>query len=292
MMEVFGECHAHVIMDGKNYKKAVEMHREQVRDDVIRSCLKQYQELGISFVRDGGDACGVSRRTKELAGEYGIDYRSPIFAIHKEGHYGSIVGRGFTTMKEDHSLVLEARKKGADFINIMTTGLMDFADHGKVTGTPLDAKEVKEMVHIAHEEGFAVMSHTNGTYGVQAALEAGTDSVEHGNYMDRETVCMLAKSHTVWVPTLVTVRNLLNCGRYEDSVILPIMEHAAENLRLAFEKGAKVALGSDAGAYQVPHGKGTCDEWNAFRQILGDSPEVRKWVLQGEQEIRSRFQRS
>ena len=292
MMEVFGECHAHVIMDGKNYKKAVEMHREQVRDDVIRSCLKQYQELGISFVRDGGDACGVSRRTKELAGEYGIDYRSPIFAIHKEGHYGSIVGRGFTTMKEYHSLVLEARKKGADFIKIMTTGLMDFADHGKVTGTPLDAKEVKEMVHIAHEEGFAVMSHTNGTYGVQAALEAGTDSVEHGNYMDRETVCMLAKSHTVWVPTLVTVRNLLNCGRYEDSVILPIMEHAAENLRLAFEKGAKVALGSDAGAYQVPHGKGTCDEWNAFRQILGDSPEVRKWVLQGEQEIRSRFQRS
>ncbi len=292
MMEVFGECHAHVIMDGKNYKKAVEMHREQVRDDVIRSCLKQYQELGISFVRDGGDACGVSRRTKELAGEYGIDYRSPIFAIHKEGHYGSIVGRGFTTMKEYHSLVLEARKEGADFIKIMTTGLMDFADHGKVTGTPLDAKEVKEMVHIAHEEGFAVMSHTNGTYGVQAALEAGTDSVEHGNYMDRETVCMLAKSHTVWVPTLVTVRNLLNCGRYEDSVILPIMEHAAENLRLAFEKGAKVALGSDAGAYQVPHGKGTCDEWNAFRQILGDSPEVRKWVLQGEQEIRSRFQRS
>ena len=292
VMEVFGECHAHVIMDGKNYKKAVEMHREQVRDDVIRSCLKQYQELGISFVRDGGDACGVSRRTKELAGEYGIDYRSPIFAIHKEGHYGSIVGRGFTTMKEYHSLVLEARKEGADFIKIMTTGLMDFADHGKVTGTPLDAKEVKEMVHIAHEEGFAVMSHTNGTYGVQAALEAGTDSVEHGNYMDRETVCMLAKSHTVWVPTLVTVRNLLNCGRYEDSVILPIMEHAAENLRLAFEKGAQVALGSDAGAYQVPHGKGTCDEWNAFRQILGDSPEVRKWVLQGEQEIRSRFQRS
>lgn len=289
---MFGECHAHVIMDGKNYKKAVEMHREQVRDDVIRSCLKQYQELGISFVRDGGDACGVSRRTKELAGEYGIDYRSPIFAIHKEGHYGSIVGRGFTTMKEYHSLVLEARKEGADFIKIMTTGLMDFADHGKVTGTPLDAEEVKEMVHIAHEEGFAVMSHTNGTYGVQAALEAGTDSVEHGNYMDRETVCMLAKSHTVWVPTLVTVRNLLNCGRYEDSVILPIMEHAAENLRLAFEKGAKVALGSDAGAYQVPHGKGTCDEWNAFRQILGDSPEVRKWVLQGEQEIRSRFQRS
>ena len=35
-----------------------------------------------------------------------------------------------------------------DFIKIMTTGLLDFADHGKITGTPLSATDVKEMVHI------------------------------------------------------------------------------------------------------------------------------------------------
>ena len=72
----------------------------------------------------------------------------------------------------------------------------------------MDAAEVKEMVHIAHEEGFAVMSHTNGIYGTRAAIEAGVDSLEHGNYMDEETIAMLADSITVWVPTLVTVRNL------------------------------------------------------------------------------------
>ena len=91
----------------------------------------------------------------------------------------------------------------------MTTGLLDFKNHGKVTGEPLEAEEVKEMVHIAHEEGFAVMSHTNGAYGTRAAIEAGVDSLEHGNYMDEETVTMLAESSTVWVPTLVTVRNLI-----------------------------------------------------------------------------------
>ena len=78
-----------------------------------------------------------------------------------------------------------------------------------MTGEPLEAKEVKEMVHIAHEEGFAVMSHTNGVYGTRAAIAAGVDSLEHGNYMDEETLSMLADSDTVWVPTLVTVRNLL-----------------------------------------------------------------------------------
>ena len=53
------------------------------------------------------------------------------------------------------------------------------------------------------------MSHTNGVYGTRAAIEAGVDSLEHGNYMDEETLslCWLTVS-TVWVPTLVTVRNL------------------------------------------------------------------------------------
>ena len=69
----------------------------------------------------------------------------------KNGHYGSIVGKGFDTMKEYHVLLKEAKNKGADFIKIMTTGLLDFNNHGQITGTPLDRKEVREMVHIAHE---------------------------------------------------------------------------------------------------------------------------------------------
>ena len=161
----------------------------------------------------------------------------------------------------------------------------------KVTGTPVDAAEVKEMVHIAHEEGFAVMSHTNGIYGTRAAIEAGVDSLEHGNYMDEETIAMLADSNTVWVPTLVTVRNLVGCGRYEDGVLKPIIHQAEVLVRLAYQKKVKVAPGSDAGAYMVPHGKGILQEWGAFRQILGDSEEVKEWLETGEKEIRDRFKR-
>ena len=61
---MFGECHAHVIMDGMNYKKAVGIHADGVKDDVIRSCFTEYQKRGISFVRDGGDALGVSKRAR------------------------------------------------------------------------------------------------------------------------------------------------------------------------------------------------------------------------------------
>ena len=286
---MFGECHAHIIMDGVNYRHAIDLHRNGPDDNVIREHLKIYQDRGITFVRDGGDALGVSARAKELAPEYGIDYRTPVFAIHKEGHYGSIVGKNFSTMPEFHKRVLEAKEQSADFIKIMTTGLLDFNAHGAITGTPLDATEVKEMVHIAHEEGMAVMSHTNGTYGVQAAVEAGVDSLEHGNYMNEESLAMLSESHTVWVPTLVTVRNLLGDGRYADETLRPIIETAEENVRKAFGLGVKVAPGSDAGAYRVLHGQGIQDEMQAFVQILGNEEKAYQWLIEGEMEIRKKF---
>lgn len=286
---MFGECHAHIIMDGVNYRQAIDLHRNGPDDNVIREHLKIYQDRGIIFVRDGGDALGVSARAKELAPEYGIDYRTPVFAIHKEGHYGSIVGKSFSTMLEFHKRVLEAKEQGADFIKIMTTGLLDFNAHGAITGTPLDAAEVKEMVHIAHEEGMAVMSHTNGTYGVQAAVEAGVDSLEHGNYMNEESLTMLSESHTVWVPTLVTVRNLLGDGRYADETLKPIIETAEENVRKSFGLGVKVAPGSDAGAYRVLHGQGIQDEMQAFVQILGNEEKAYQWLMEGEMEIRKKF---
>ena len=260
---MFGECHAHLIMDGLNYKDAISIHKDHVNDEVIRKHLKAYEELGIVFVRDGGDALGVSERARKLAPEYGIDYRTPIFAIHKNGHYGSIVGKGFDTMKEYHVLLKEAKNKGADFIKIMTTGLLDFNNHGQITGTPLDRK----------------------------AVEPGVDSVEHGNYIDPETIRELADSDSVWVPTLVTIRNLRGCGRYKESVLDPIIELAAKNLRLAYKYRAKVALGSDAGAYMVLHGKGLMDEYQAFMDILGESGDVRAWLADGEKRIQDTFRR-
>ena len=166
---MLGECHAHVIMDGKNYKEAVALHKNGVVEQVIHDCFAKYREAGITFIRDGGDALGVSKRAKEIAPEYGIKYLTPIYAIHKCGHYGGIVGKGFDSLKEYHALVKEAKVLGADFIKVMISGLIDFCEFGVLTEDGLSSEEIKEMICIAHEEGMAVMAHCNGARTMEAA---------------------------------------------------------------------------------------------------------------------------
>ena len=50
-----------------------------------------------------------------------------------------------------------------------------------------------------------------------------------------------------------------------------------------------MAVGSDAGAFKVLHGKGTEDECRAFFDILGETPEVCAWMEEGEERIRTLF---
>ena len=286
---MFGECHAHIFMNGYDYKKAVEDHKYAPDEKLIREHLLAYQKQGVTYVRDGGDIYGASSMAKQIAGEYGIEYRTPVFAIHKNGYYGGIVGYGFDTMQEYAQLVKRAKEEHADFIKIMTTGIMDFNQVGVITGEALAYHEVKEMVHIAHEEGLAVMSHTNGTRAVREALEAGVDSIEHGNYTDEETIRMLADTKTVWVPTTVTIENLKGSERFPDFVVEQILDMAKARIADAFAYDANIGLGSDAGAFCVAHGRGIVDEYQLFLDVVGDKDKVEQRILRSEQIIKAVF---
>ncbi len=266
---MFGECHAHVIMDGKNYKAAVAIHKEKPDEGAIREHLEAWQQAGITFVRDGGDAYGVSERARELAGEYGIDYRSPIFAIHKRGHYGGIVGLPYDDHQGYRDLVKTAKLRGADFIKIMISGIMEFDTFGKLTEEGLEADEIAYLIGTAHDAGLRVMAHGNGDAVAHAALNAGVDTLEHGNYMEEETLCQLAESETIWVPTFAPIGNLIGCGRFPDGQVKAILARQQEAVQFAFTRGARIGLGSDSGAYLVSHGQGLMDEYAFMKEAVG-----------------------
>ena len=257
---------------------------------MISEHLAAYQKAGISYVRDGGDPYGAGVLARSLAPEYGITYRTPVFAIHRAGRYGKIVGRAFSDWKEYCALVREVRRAGGDFIKIMISGIMVYEQFGQMSEEPLAPEEIRELIHIAHEEGMAVMAHVNGADAVRAAALAGADSIEHGNYIDRDCIDAMKEKGTVWVPTLVTTGNLLGCGRYPQEELEKIFDSARANVSCAWEKGVLLAAGSDAGAYRVLHGQGLVDEYQIFCDLFGETEELKNRLKEGESVIRRKFQ--
>lgn len=281
------DCHIHMVLSGADWRAAIARHKNGVQEAAVRQTLAQYQALGYTYLRDGGDRWGVCNLAAKLAPEYGIRYRTPGFPIYKTGHYGSFIGRGFSTLAEYRTLVREAKAAGAHFIKIMISGLMDFDHYGVLTDEPLAPGEIADMIACAHDEGFSVMAHANGDSAVRAALAAGVDSIEHGAYLSPETRSQLAESHAVWVPTLVTIGNLIGDGRFPDAALRPLLAFQQQAVRDAAAQGAMIACGSDAGAYRVLHAQGGLDEQSLLRRTLG--PTADQILTQGNTEIQKRF---
>ncbi len=282
---MFGECHAHIIMDGMNYKSAVALHETGVCEAAVRRNLEAYRAADIRFVRDGGDAHGVSKFARKLAPEYGIDYRTPVFAIHKRHHYGGIVGLPFDDWKEYETLVRRAKEEGADFIKIMVSGILDFSRAGVLTEEGLDRESIRRMIATAHDAGMAVMAHCNGDRTCFATLEAGVDSLEHGFFMEDETLALLAERGTPWLPTFAPVANLLGHERFPETEVQKNLAMQTERVAKAAALGAYIGLGSDAGAWMVPHGQGTIDEYHILKK-MGISDQL---IQNTEKQIQSVF---
>ncbi|MBO7739694.1 MAG: amidohydrolase family protein [Oscillospiraceae bacterium] len=280
------ECHAHIMLDGVSQKDAQSRHANGPDESWVRAKLEEYKAADVRYIRDGGDKFGVSVLAARIAGEYGITFRTPCFAIHRKGRYGNMLGRAYETMDEYRALVDEVKGQGGDFVKIMATGILDFNEYGKLTSEPLGEAELTEMVRIAHGEGFAVMAHCNGADNIKAAVAAGVDSIEHGFYADEQALSDLAASGTVLVPTFAPICNLIGSGLFPDDVLRRIAEqHALDLARLIYIGGA-AAPGSDAGAMNVLHGVGIKDEYGYMKAAVSEDA-----LREGEGLIELLFQR-
>lgn len=283
--DLIWDCHMHMVLDGVEWRSAIGRHQPQPKEDWIREVLAQYQRQGYRYLRDGGDRWGVGRKARDMAGEFGITYRTPLSPLCKAGHYGAFIGEKYENFREYAALVRKMRSQGADFIKIMISGLMDFDTCGRLTEEGLPAEDIRELIHIAHEEGFSVMAHANGARTIEAAAVAGIDSVEHGAYSDEGSLRAMVENKVVWVPTVSTVGNLRGKGRFNEEAVQGILAHTLSNIETYVNLGGILAPGSDAGAWAVPHGCRT--EYELLRSVLGDRTE--SVLTAGAEEIVRRF---
>ena len=279
------DCHMHMILDGYEWRGAIARHNPVPDEKWIRGILKTYQDLGFTYLRDGGDRWGAGAKARELAPEYGITYRTPLAPLCKAGHYGTFIGEKYENFKEYAALIKKHRANGADFIKIMISGLMDFDHCGVLTEPGFPEDDIRELIHIAHEEGFSVMAHCNGARTAEAAAKHGIDSIDHGAYLDTDALAAMKEAGCIWCPTLSTIGNLRGKGRFNEEAVQAILKIAIENVSAFAAMGGIIAPGTDAGAWAVPHGSLT--EFALLREAIGEDADA--VLARGTQSIIDRF---
>ena len=146
-----------------------------------------------------------------------------------------------------------AIKFGADVIKITSTGgVLSDTDTG--TGQQMADDELKEVVDTAHALGRKVASHAHAAAGINAALRAGVDSIEHGSYADKESIKLFKKGGAYLVPTLMAGDTVVNMAKNTDFMSPAIRAKAIrvggdmiENFKRSYKAGVKIAYGTDSG---------------------------------------------
>lgn len=145
--------------------------------------------------------------------------------------------------------VREQVANGADWIKF-------YADHGTYEGKPdrpvrsivnFKPDEAAAIVDEAHRLGVKVSAHANGWDGIDAALRAGVDSIEHGQGLTDDLIARMIKQNVAWCPTLMIYRyaaKKLNTKANDYA----IAAHRAA-LASAVRRGARIVFGTDAGAF-------------------------------------------
>ncbi|HXE76046.1 MAG TPA: amidohydrolase family protein [Candidatus Xenobia bacterium] len=155
--------------------------------------------------------------------------------------------------------VRENIKYGADVIKFCATG--GVLSKGDEPGaTQYTFEEMHAIVEEAHKLGRKVAAHAHGTEGINLALRAGVDTIEHGSLIDGEGIRLMKERGAYLVPTIYTGEYIVTEGEkvgipdYGLRKMRGLMEARERAFRAAFAAGVKVAFGTDSAVF--PHGQG------------------------------------
>ena len=168
-------------------------------------------------------------------------------------------------------------KDGVEWVKTYPTGdaaAPNVNDHHTLCMT---FDEMHAVVATAHNHGMKVTGHCRATAGIKNALLAGYDTLEHGTFMDDETLDLLLKRNTPVVPALQFELASVERGKefhLPQAVIdghQETLEGGAESARRILAAGGRLGMGGDYGFAWNPHGD-YAKELTFFHRYVGFSP--------------------
>ena len=140
-------------------------------------------------------------------------------------------------------------KAGADFIKVVVTASISAPGEGGAAYqmTPAELESVVEAAHLLDRK---VAAHAHGLEGINMAIKAGVDSIEHGTFGDRTSMDLYKETGTFLVPTPLDeavrrARSRQDIPEEQKQKLIAANEHWMRMLRLASAAGINVAFGTD-----------------------------------------------
>ncbi len=236
---------------------------------------------GFTTVRELGDAHHVSTALRKAINAGYVKgpriYAAGTSIATTGGHADPTNGVSFDRMgsptpeqgvinspEEARKAVRQRYKEGADLIKITATGgVLRVAKSGM--NAQFKDEELAAIVSTAKDYGFTVAVHAHGKEGMERAIKAGVNSIEHGTFMDNDTMKLMKSYGTYYVPTISAGKYVAEKAkvpgyfpemvRLKAAAIGPLIQ---QTFSRAYKAGVKIAFGTDAGVGM--HG----DNWQEF----------------------------
>ena len=271
----FKESHMHFMVDGRPAS-----HQE------ISKIAEAYAKCGIFSVDDMGHRTGIGLDAKpRLAGKIAV--RSAGFAIFKTGGYGEFLGKGVNGKEEIEKVVEEIADTGVDFIKVINSGVVSFRGMQPVTAGGFTLQELKIIYAEARERGLEMVSHANSDPAIKDAIVAGASSIEHGFFVSRETLHMMAEKGVSWSPTAFALLNIASSVPHgQRRYIEGVVEAHLSSVNFARSVGVKLQVGTDSGSKGLSHGESFFEELRLFRKAGLSFDQILSAACMGSEEIK------
>ncbi|MBS9462871.1 amidohydrolase family protein [Flagellimonas sp. 389] len=268
------DCHTH--LTNPYFDKSIDVYETAIASYGILGTLyaKKTLDAGFTTVRDVGgyfysdvalrDAIDkgwipgprmyVSGKSLSMTGGHGAwaNWLAPHLQI--QPNPGNIVDGEDEVRKQTRTLI----KNSVDLIKINATG--GFGTSKSIPGAAsFTIEEMQAAVEEAQKRGLRVAAHAHGAEGIKNAVKAGVTSIEHGTFLDDESIQLMKNQKVYLVMDILAAHYELieKNDDFSDKEInlnnQEMYQKLSDNFNIAYTQGVKMAFGTDASIFE--HGR-------------------------------------
>jgi len=215
---------------------------------------------GITSARDQGsrDGIAIEVAAAQRDGEVtGARIMAAGRGVTPTGGHGWMIGVEADGPEAVRAAVATEIERGAEIIKLFPTGgVLGSGSHG--FDVVMSAEELDAAVDEAHGRDVLVGAHIHGPEGIEMALEAGIDTIEHATGITAVQARRAASQGVALVPTLTGIDVMQDRADLLPDDLLAratqVGEAASNGIRIAIAEGARVLAGTDSGTPFNPPG--------------------------------------